>query len=189
MKTLQHILEAIHQYLNKHNKCNEHALIQHLSATEIEPFTKLNLQHAKDLFSAHFLVMHALYQLQNQYQQQTSFNLAITSIRIQRSPYAIGQADLQKYDTVKDYYLDIKHYFETQEEDVHQLLNQFWGKYLAQDEKNDALETLSLPSNSSYTEIKKQYKRLAQTHHPDKGGCEQQFKKITAAKRILDKLY
>ena len=34
--------------------------------------------------------------------------------------------------------------------------------------------------------IKDQYKRLAQKHHPDKGGCAEIFNKVREAKSILD---
>lgn len=42
-------------------------------------------------------------------------------------------------------------------------------------------EVLGLNENASQEEIKKAYKQLAKTHHPDKGGDEEQFKKISEA--------
>jgi hypothetical protein len=139
--------------------------------------------------------MHALYKLQNDYLSKQQYYLDIQAIKIARRPYFSNavmnenEDPLTHYDPLKDYYLDISHYFETSEHDVNELLNSFWKKYLAQDDKQDALNTLKLPENSSYTTIKKQYRLLAQKHHPDKGGCGKHFAKINAAKSILDTFY
>ena len=44
---------------------------------------------------------------------------------------------------------------------------------------------LSVPRNAALAEIKKAYRKLALTHHPDKGGDESMFKIISAAYEIL----
>ena len=46
-------------------------------------------------------------------------------------------------------------------------------------------DTLQIPKNASKDDIKKSYKKLALLHHPDRGGDEEQFKKITEAHEIL----
>jgi len=45
--------------------------------------------------------------------------------------------------------------------------------------------TLGIPKTSSMDDIKKAYRKLARIHHPDKGGDEDKFKKITDAYEIL----
>jgi len=195
MDELKTITQAITTYLDNKNPCTEHEIISKLKADKISPFDQLNLQHSKDLFCAHFLTMHALYQLQNEYFCKQQYCLEIQSVKIERLPYFSNtvineNADpLIQHDPLKDYYLDISHYFETSENEVNELLSSFWKKYLAQDDKQQALKTLELPANSSYEVIKKQYRLMAQKHHPDKGGCSKYFTKINAAKSILDKLY
>lgn len=46
-------------------------------------------------------------------------------------------------------------------------------------------DTLGVPKSASHDEIKKAYRKLAMKHHPDKGGNEEKFKKITEAFEIL----
>ena len=189
MEALENILEHLEQYFNAHSECTEHALIHHLRAQHVEPFNQFNLRQSKELFCAHFLIMHALYQLQDRYHASRSYCLLISSIRIQRAPYFSGAPDVVEHDTLKAYYLDLSHYFETSEAQVNELLDGFWRKYLAQDDKLQALAVLGLGVEADYPTIKKRYQTLAQKTHPDKGGCAQQFVKIIAAKKLLDTLY
>ena len=43
----------------------------------------------------------------------------------------------------------------------------------------DFYKVLGVSENSSQDEIKKKYRELSKIHHPDKGGDESTFKKIT----------
>jgi curved DNA-binding protein CbpA len=46
-------------------------------------------------------------------------------------------------------------------------------------------DELELPTHCTTDEIKQKYRTLAQTHHPDKGGDEEKFKRIKTAYEIL----
>jgi DnaJ family protein A protein 2 len=46
-------------------------------------------------------------------------------------------------------------------------------------------EELELTETCTKDEIKKSYRRLAMLHHPDKGGNEEKFKKISSAYETL----
>jgi hypothetical protein len=46
-------------------------------------------------------------------------------------------------------------------------------------------ETLEVEKEVEQKEIKKAYRKLSRTHHPDKGGDEHKFKEINAAYEIL----
>jgi len=46
-------------------------------------------------------------------------------------------------------------------------------------------DVLGVPKNSSPTEIRKAYLKLARIHHPDKGGDPEKFKEITKANDVL----
>ena len=49
----------------------------------------------------------------------------------------------------------------------------------------EACKTLGIKSETPAAEVKIIYRRLAQAHHPDKGGNVEQFKKITLAYRTF----
>lgn len=49
----------------------------------------------------------------------------------------------------------------------------------------DYYQVLGVEENSTQDEIKKAYRKLAVQYHPDKGGSEEQFKKISEAYNIL----
>jgi hypothetical protein len=193
---LTSILHELDQLFNCFSLCNEHQIIKHLQEKKISPFDHFSLANSKDLFSAHFLCMHALYHLKNQYQQAQKFKLTIQSVQIQRITlndeiFANKQPDtvMEKTDPLERYYLNSKYYFETQEDEINDMLKSFWRKYIAQDNKKEALDALNLPTNADAKMIKAQYLRLAQKYHPDKGGCAEMFTKIRQAKTVLDQFF
>ena len=192
---LKPILSELKHFLSLYPKTNEHQIIKHLQNTQTPPFDSFKLSLSKDLFSAHFLCMHALYHLKLQYVQERKYTLLIHSVRIERTLLTESEslkinaphnAFLEIKDPLESYYLDSKHYFETQEQDINDMLKSFWKRYLAQDKKQAALDILDLPPEADAKMIKDQYKRLAQKHHPDKGGCAEIFNKVREAKSILD---
>lgn len=190
------ILHELNQFFNCYSLTNEHEIIKHLQDKKISPFNSFTLADPKDLFSAHFLCMHALYHLKNQYQDSHKFTLIIQSVRIERvilntskSINKDSPTPLEIIDPLESYYLNSKHYFETQEDEINDMLKSFWEMYIAQDNKKEALDTLNLPANADAKTIKAQYLHLAQKYHPDKGGCAEMFTKIRQAKTVLDKIY
>lgn len=49
----------------------------------------------------------------------------------------------------------------------------------------DYYSILGIPKNASETEIRKAYKKKSMQHHPDRGGDEEEFKKVNEAYQIL----
>jgi len=46
-------------------------------------------------------------------------------------------------------------------------------------------KALGLPKTCTDSDIKKAWRNLAKTHHPDKGGSEEKFKELSKAYEIL----
>jgi len=51
--------------------------------------------------------------------------------------------------------------------------------------ENDLYKILDIEKDASEGDIKKAYKKLSKIHHPDKGGDEEEFKKISLAYSVL----
>ncbi len=189
LPVIEQVIDCLEAHLDAHPVTTEHALISHCQQQELEPYNQLNLKQSRELFCAHFLTRHALYTLQNRYLKAFSFVLNITVTRIERLPYQAGEAALCESDPVKAYYLDFSHYFETSEDEVNDLLESFWKRFLANDQRTEALTTLGLDAGVDYAQVKQRYRQLAQSHHPDKGGDVEAFQRIQRAKQLLDRCF
>ncbi|WP_207061469.1 DNA-J related domain-containing protein [Motiliproteus sp. SC1-56] len=141
------------------------------------------------LFRTHFLVMNALYRLQ-QSLLEDGFQLQVCplSIRLRPLPAVTVQAldaDASQ-GALRDYYLDMEHWLETSGDEVRQLLRGFWQRFpQGQAQREVALQTLSLSTGASWREIQQAYRRLAARLHPDRGGDPVAFSRIRQAYEIL----
>ena len=135
------------------------------------------------LFHRHFLVMNALYQLQQQYWQTSKQVLRISPLHIQLQPCAhdahSGLPDA--VNSVAAFYLDWGNFEQTDEAEVKALLESFWQQYYRLEARSDALLVLQLDSSASPSQIEHRYRRLAARHHPDKGGDAELFIRIRNA--------
>lgn len=153
-------------------------------------------QLAKDtnllLFRQHFLIMNALYQLQSSLWQEDNLMLSISAMRI----HLVSETHIQLSDstTISDsvdaklaaYYLDWEEYEKTDVEDVSRLLNSFYKGISLGGDRDSALKTLQIQSNNpTKTVIKQQYRKLAQQHHPDRGGDQDLFIDLRQAYEYL----
>lgn len=140
------------------------------------------------LFQSHFLLFHCLYRLRDQYLSQGVSDLEISALTIIKKPLTTFAAKAKKalnpHDPLAEYYLDSSHFTSTSGEDVEALLNSFWKKMWIQPSHADidnALLVMELEKPIPLAELKVQYRRLANRHHPDKGGDGEQFKKVCQA--------
>ena len=166
---------------------SEHQLIKHLQH-EIDAFPELADSSKLALFQTHFLIMNALYQLQEE--------LLGENIHLQISPLAIGLqetgdadgsalAEAGSHEALRRYYIDWSHFQLTDEQEVDNLLAKFWQHYLVQDKQADAYETLQLDPGVGWESVKKAYRRLAADCHPDRGGDPAVFVSIRQAYEVL----
>jgi hypothetical protein len=144
------------------------------------------------LFRTHFVVMNALYGLQKDVFVDGDY-LEISPLLIRLSPASMGNDETELVNHadagLRDYYLDWRNFHDTGEAEVEALLNTFWARYLAADRRLEALHTLELAPEASWSAVQRAYRRLAARHHPDRGGDQDRFVSIREAYEILARCY
>lgn len=186
LDTLQLVLEAHPQGLN------EHALIKALGDVGVIEVTTQTFSDTMMLFRTHFLVYNALYELKDELIRNAHWILEISAVNIKLHPYEFGHQLLSEKDPMRDYYLDLSALQETTEEELDDMLRNFWKKIDIEEEKqvarglsSRALKCLDLEEPITFAEIKKQYRKLAMQHHPDRGGDPAKIQEINEAMEVL----
>ncbi|EOU3283530.1 DNA-J related domain-containing protein [Vibrio harveyi] len=146
----------------------------------------------KDLFKRNFLLMNALYQLQETlypdgWLQVEAMNIVLMSA-IEASRHSVDTND-----PLREYYLDWKNY-EADEGEVRRLLNDFWNRYqryiggnVSDDlDRSKALHLFELDADATRTEIRRQWRKLALRWHPDReNGNADRFRVLCNAWNVL----
>ena len=169
---------------------NELELMRRLQAEALPGFT----EHPEPgdslaLFRAHFLLFHALYRLREQLIAVGESGLEIHCMKTLLIPLGAGGQAVAHHDPLRDYYLDLNQLEETDREAVEGMLKGFWIKQQARDRRGEALATLEMEEPVGFDEIKRQYRKLAARHHPDRGGDTERLQAINGAMSVLEKLY
>lgn len=140
------------------------------------------------LFQRHFLLMNALYQLQ-QSLHDDGYYLQISPLAIHlqshRQAATSALAESAGADALRDYYLDWSHFEQTGADQVDALLNRFWQQQLAGDKQLEAYQRLALQPGASWRTVQQRYRRLVAAHHPDRGGSSEEFVSIRKAYELL----
>lgn len=172
-----------------------HAISEHELLTLLDHQGELTSEHnqSKDLllFQRHFLIMHALYHLQDSLREERLF-LQISPLSIKLVPLMSEEgrelSDVDASPALKAYYSDLKNLENTGEQGVETLLQGFWQRYLASDKRVEAYQVLGLPVQADWSQVKSAYRRLAKLHHPDHGGDQDKFVEVRGAYEVLEQL-
>lgn len=143
------------------------------------------------LFQKHFMIMNALYQLQDSLWRDEQVWLAISPLRIAIETSTNARTSslaLRGDDALRAYYLDWQQFIATDSAAVAELLASFWTRYAAHDQRAEALATLRLDDAADWEIIRQQYRRLAAASHPDRGGNTAEFLAVRAAYEVLREL-
>lgn len=190
--------QSIEGFLLENQICKEYDIIRHLQSKNELPKDALRLPLS--MFRCHFLIHNALYRLQLSAHIHQRYSLSISSLNISMEPYpdilknngeysASEDQTIDKHDPLSLFYLDYNQVMQTSEQDVNRLLDQFWKHYLNDDQKTNALKVLGLNEPVDFNKIKKQYRRLAMKHHPDRGGDADQLIAVHQAMQCLEMYY
>ncbi|MFK4751222.1 DNA-J related domain-containing protein [Oceanobacter antarcticus] len=185
LDTLQQLLSSQLQDGQCHT---EYQLIQWLKQPVPGVFQHDALSDSLTLFRCHFLVMHCLYRLRLEWLAQQAGWLSIEPLGVQLLPWDTRQAsDNQQVceaDSLARYYLDLTH-LSTDRETVDKLLRGIWQQTLTPDQRRNDLRLLELEEGANEADIRRQYRRLAMRHHPDRGGNVSHFQALLAAYQRL----
>ena len=180
------LLATIESFVSEQtNGISEYELIKHLSSLGHFDFLSSSPWSPEDLFRAHFILFHLLYTLRDQLLKNKVATLEISSLKIELLPYTTVNAGLIRDDKLRQYYLDLDNLLSTNTDDVYDLLASFWNGLKRYENREQALSTLGLIDPVDNKEIKSTFRKLAQIHHPDKGGCAEKFQTLCSAAQSL----
>jgi hypothetical protein len=179
---------------------SEYELISQLQ--EQEWLARIDSANTVSLYSAHFLVYNALFQLHSYYVDRHQC-LTISALVISLDDMntrdddsgrqskglevdsRYNQADIA---SLRDYYLDWDNLENATKDSVDELLNGFWDRFVSNDDYTNALTILQLSNVREaigLQQVKMAYQRLAMKYHPDRGGNVEQFQRINWAFGVL----
>lgn len=167
-----------------------HTLAANLSELGFMPV--LDDSPEKDLFKRNFLIMNALYQLQETLYPEKWLQVEAMNIMLMPAQSAI-HCEIDLDDPLREYYTQW-HNYEANEGEVRRLLNEFWTRYRkAVGGTNDlnmnrmnALKLFKLPAEATQLEIRRTWRKLALKWHPDRdNGNAETFRVLCEAWNVL----
>lgn len=167
--------------------CSEYELIQKLREKNLFNIDENELLSSDSLimFQIHFTVYHSLYRLRDRLRKERESELELSPVSIQLTKYKEGCDAIAEYDPLYDYYMDINNLEKTDSRDVDEMLTRFWSRLDNSERRAEALKELGLADPVANEDIRKQYRRMAMKHHPDRGGDTNKLQRINAAIAVL----
>ncbi|MDK9738042.1 J domain-containing protein [Vibrio sp. D404a] len=168
-----------------------HTLAAHLNDLDLVPI--LDAKPEKDLFKKNFLIMNALYQLQETLFPESWLQVQAMDIELMHGRYYANGHSIDPEDPLRDYYIHWENY-EAEEGEVKRLLNEFWSRYrkfvggehMGDMDRDKALSLFELPLDATSTEIRKRWRKLALRWHPDREeGNSDKFRILCEAWNVL----
>ena len=175
------LLEPLLHLLRQGGPHKLHELMSQLRTGGYLPQWPVEAQ--QQLFRTNFLLMNGLYQLQSRLLTEGAW-LAISPLALQILPLEAGEPAVALTDPLREYYLDWQIFWQTDAAEVEVLLKAFWQRYCGEQQgeaRRRALAELGLPQDASPAQIKRRWKALALTHHPDRRGDAARFVAINLA--------
>ncbi len=165
----------------------EYQLINYIDKRRPEFFESIG--NSPSLYKKHFYLFHHLYKLDASILGDR-LKLSISATKLAVYIKDSFSSEIAETDALGDFYGDIKN-IDLSDIEVHEMMSQFWVKYLAIEKKAEALSIFGFNQGDSINlqVIKRRYKQLVNQSHPDKGGDAEQFVKIKNAMKQLKLLF
>ncbi|QHS12422.1 DNA-J related domain-containing protein [Shewanella sp. Arc9-LZ] len=146
----------------------------------------------KDLFKRNFLLMNALYELQDILMPKQWLQVKAMEIQIFRIIPASADIQHIRDGALRDYYLDWNNY-DSSVNVVREMLESFWSsfqEYIGVNtqlmHKGHALKVFELDETATDRDIRKQWRKLALKWHPDREqGNAERFREVCEAWQTL----
>ncbi|MCY9871822.1 DNA-J related domain-containing protein [Vibrio barjaei] len=179
---------VLHLIENNVDGLKIHTLASQLADAGLIP--SLDESPEKDLFKRNFLLMNALYQLQELLIPEKW--LQVEAMDIQLFSYRSAEHAIDKNNPLREYYLDWSHY-EADTGEVKRLLEDFWQRYKhfvgvssVTMSRSVALKCFELNEWATQKEIRQAWRKLALKWHPDReGGDAEKFRRYCEAWSLL----
>lgn len=179
---------CVQTFLDEHHEgIKEHDFLSHLDEQGF--FQALDTEESFTLllFRKHFLLFHVLYSINQKLVADKQGALQISPLLIKKLGYVEADTQIGEVDALSDYYLNINNLETASEDNVNDLLDTFWEKFLRNEKRGDALKALGLNDPVTDKEIVLCYRKLASVYHPDKGGDKDKIQVINEAYTVLIK--
>ena len=169
---------------------SEHELLKILRR-EQPLFAAFTPREPLSLFRGHYLLFHGLYRLRDRLAREQRGSLAIDPLRIVLAPAVVSEpgensaALAPDRPDLADWYADLGRLTTVTAAEVREWLRQFHAARQGQAQRQAALAALELHDPVDAAAIKRQYRRLAMRHHPDRGGDGERLREIHAALAVL----
>lgn len=169
---------------------SEHELLKILRA-EHSLFADFSAREPLSLFRGHFLLFHIFYRLRERLARERRGRLQIDPLGIvlvaeEFDKRTADEAQLSLHEPdLSAWYADLQRLATVTAADVIEWLRQFRTARRAHEQRQAALAVLGLQDPVDAATIKRQYRRLAMRHHPDRGGDGQQLRAIHTALAVL----
>jgi len=137
------------------------------------------------LFQKHFLLFHVLYSINQQRVADRQGALQISPLLIKQLDHVEADTQIGEPEPLSAYYLDLENLASATADNISDLFNAFWVKYLKNEKRGNALKVLGLNDPVTDTKIVQRYRKLVSVHHPDKGGDKDKIQEINEAYATL----
>lgn len=145
------------------------------------------------LFRKHFCIMNALYRIQHNLRQEGVY-LQVDPLAIMFSLHQstsqhqkLENAVSTEVSNLAEYYLNWDNFQTSTKETVESLLHSFWDRFQSGDALAESFSVFGLQPGDSWEDVKLVYRKMANLHHPDKGGDMQTFIEIRRAYETIKK--
>lgn len=168
---------------------SEFELLKHLESEGV--FADLDTKDASlTLFRKHFIVMHTLYLLQEDYSNSgLTLHISALEISLTHSTSSAFSHSISRNDNIRSYYCNLENYSNTNAENVNEMLSDFFNRFSAWGRADEACDILGVDNTADWSTVQSAYRKKANQTHPDKGGSHEEFTKINIAYEQLKTKY